>query len=415
MNFINVLLMESFRLCPSGTGLCGGVARYPRLAAPSHFLPQCTRLREDRGRTEARAVAPPRHSRYSWPRDRVRDGTVRRRDPNVVVGAGVGRVSRLDLSVIIPLYNEEDSIELLFQAVMEAVEPLDLAFEIVFVDDGSRDRTFEFAKRLASRDQRVRVIKFRRNYGQTPAMVAGIQYAHGHVLVTMDGDLQNDPADISQLLEKIEEGYDIVVGWRRRRQDKLLTRVLPSKAANWLIAKVTGVPIKDNGCSLKAYRANLIKQIPLYSEMHRFIPAMTSLAGARIAQIPVRHHPRRYGVSKYGLSRVYKVFFDLLAIKSVLILAAHPLFSFTRAAVLAAFVSAILILIVLAQAIASSQPIYIVLPTLSMLFGALALFLVSLGLLAQLVYRTGGLKTKDFSALTARVVQGENEISTKSP
>lgn len=319
----------------------------------------------------------------------------------------------LDLSVIVPAYNEEESVEPLHAAIVEAVEPLKLSFEIVFVDDGSKDATFAVAKRLAERDRRVRVIKFRRNYGQTPAMVAGIEHARGRVLVTMDGDLQNDPADIPEFLAKIEEGYDIVAGWRRRRQDKLVSRVIPSKVANWLIARVTGVPIKDNGCSLKAYRAELIKNIPLYSEMHRFIPAMTSLAGARIAQIPVRHHPRRFGVSKYGLSRVYRVLFDLLAIKTVLVLAARPLFSFTGAALLAASLSAALLVYVLARSVVGEGGFSTVILGLSLLFGVFALFLVSLGLLAQLIYKTGDLKSADFSILTAGLVRDEPDLNPK--
>jgi glycosyltransferase involved in cell wall biosynthesis len=183
------------------------------------------------------------------------------------------------LSVIVPFFNEEDSIEPLHAAIVNALTPLGVDFEMVFVDDGSVDSTIQIATALANRDPRVRVIKFRRNYGQTPAMAAGIEHARGEILVTMDGDLQNDPADIALFLEKMAEGFDIVVGWRYNRQDKLVSRKLPSKVANWLIGKVTGVPIKDNGCSLKAYRASLIKAIPLYSEMHRFIPAMASIAG----------------------------------------------------------------------------------------------------------------------------------------
>ncbi len=174
-------------------------------------------------------------------------------------------------------------------------------------------------------------MKFRRNYGQTPAMAAGIQEARGRVLVTMDGDLQNDPADIALFLEKIDEGNDIVVGWRFNRQDKLITRKIPSRIANWLIGRITGVPIKDNGCSLKAYRAALIKKIPLYSEMHRFIPAMASIAGPRIAEIKVRHHARQFGQSKYGLSRIYKVLLDLMVIKTVASFTARPLLWFTHA------------------------------------------------------------------------------------
>jgi glycosyltransferase involved in cell wall biosynthesis len=226
-------------------------------------------------------------------------------------------VEQPKLSVIVPFYNEEDSIGRMHAAIVAAVEPLGVPFEMVFVDDGSRDRTAEIATGLARQDPRVVFVKFRRNYGQTPAMAAGIQEARGRVLVTMDGDLQNDPADIALFLEKIDEGNDIVVGWRFNRQDKLITRKIPSRIANWLIGRITGVPIKDNGCSLKAYRAALIKNIPLYSEMHRFIPAMASIAGPRIAEIKVRHHARQFGQSKYGLSRIYKVLLDLMVIKTV--------------------------------------------------------------------------------------------------
>jgi glycosyltransferase involved in cell wall biosynthesis len=169
------------------------------------------------------------------------------------------------------------------------------------------------------------VIDFRGNYGQTPAMAAGIDHARGRFIVTMDGDLQNDPADIPVMLDELTDEYDMVVGWRKNRQDKLITRKVPSWIANRLIGKVTGVPIKDNGCSLKVYRASVIKQVPLYSEMHRFIPAMASIAGARVREVAVRHHARQFGQSKYGLSRVYKVLLDLLAIKTITGFAQRPL------------------------------------------------------------------------------------------
>ena len=217
-----------------------------------------------------------------------------------------------ELSIVVPLYNEEDSLRPLYAAITHAVAPLGISFEIVFVDDGSSDATVCIADEIARSDPRVCLVKFRRNYGQTPAMAAGIAQSSGDVIVTMDGDLQNDPADIGALLRKIDEGYDIVVGWRFDRQDKLVSRKIPSRIANKLIAKVTGVPIKDNGCSLKAYRASLIKKIPLYSEMHRFIPAMASIAGPKIAEIKVQHHARQFGQSKYGLSRIYKVLLDLM-------------------------------------------------------------------------------------------------------
>ncbi|NNE35230.1 MAG: glycosyltransferase family 2 protein, partial [Rhodothermales bacterium] len=218
----------------------------------------------------------------------------------------------MDVSVVVPLFNEEESIELLYRSITDAVADVLPDYEIIFVDDGSSDDTFELAEQLAGQNPRLKVLKFRRNYGQTPAMAAGIDHARGEIIVTMDGDLQNDPRDIPELVGKIKEGFDIVVGWRFNRQDKLITRKIPSKIANWLIGKVTGVPIKDNGCSLKAYRADTIKHVPLYNEMHRFIPAMASIAGPRIAEIKVRHHSRQFGDSKYGLSRVYKVLLDLM-------------------------------------------------------------------------------------------------------
>ena len=227
--------------------------------------------------------------------------------------------------MVVPLYNEADNVELMYSAIVAGLENYADEYEIIFVDDGSKDGTLEIARTLAKSDFRLKLIAFRRNFGQTPAMAAGIDHAAGSVIVTMDGDLQNDPTDIIKLVNNIEDGFDLAVGWRYKRQDKLISRKIPSVIANWLIGKVTGVPIKDNGCSLKAYRADLIKRIPLYSEMHRFIPAMSSIAGARIAEIKVQHHARQFGTSKYGLSRIYKVLFDLLAIKTLTAFSSRPL------------------------------------------------------------------------------------------
>jgi glycosyltransferase involved in cell wall biosynthesis len=237
-----------------------------------------------------------------------------------------------DLSVVVPFLNEEESIVHMYDAIAGAVDTLDCETEIIFVDDGSTDRTLELAGEITTRDSRLRIISFRRNYGQTPAMAAGIDHARGRVIVTMDGDLQNDPRDIGSLLAKIDEGYDIAVGWRHNRQDKLITRKIPSMIANRIIGKVTGVPIKDNGCSLKAYRASVIQNVPLYAEMHRFIPAMASIAGPRIAEVKVRHHARNFGESKYGLSRVYKVLLDLLTIKTLVGFCSQPMIWFSMLA-----------------------------------------------------------------------------------
>lgn len=311
----------------------------------------------------------------------------------------------VDLSVIVPLYNEEQSIRPLYHSIVNAVEPLEMTYEIVFVDDGSRDLTFSNARELAANDQRVRVIKFRKNYGQTPAMVAGICHAKGHILVTMDGDLQNDPNDIRNFVEKLGEGYDIVVGWRYNRQDKLITRKIPSRIANWIIGKVTGVAIKDNGCSLKAYRADVIKRIPLYSEMHRFIPAMTSLAGARLAEIKVRHHPRRYGTSKYGLSRIYKVLLDLLAIKTLIAFATRPSLWFSLLALPAALLSIAALGTSIYKLLGPASTFPVPLAGSGVLFGALTLVLVLGGILSELIYKTGDTRLEQLCFLTLEKLQ----------
>ncbi len=302
-------------------------------------------------------------------------------------GRTAGEGGALDLSVIVPAFEEEASVEPLYQGIIEAAAPLGLSFELIFVDDGSRDQTFARCAALAAADPRVKVIKFRRNFGQTAAMVAGIEHAAGATLVTMDADLQNDPADIPKLLAKIREGYDLVVGWRYQRRDKLLSRRLPSVLANRLIAKVTGVDIKDNGCSLKAYRADLIKRVPLYSEMHRFIPAMSSIAGARIAQIKVHHRARQFGRSKYGLSRVYRVLADLIAIKTLLLFADRPLFCFAGSAAIAGALSLVCALVAIYDAVRVQDASVVVAMGVSVMFGALSLFLALIGVIGYLIYQ----------------------------
>ena len=220
------------------------------------------------------------------------------------------------ISIVIPVYNEEENVPILYDKLREVLEKIPYDYEIIFVDDGSIDRTREIVEKIASKDKKVKVIEFARNFGQTPAMMAGMDYATGDVIVTMDGDLQNDPEDIPRLLEKIEEGYDVVSGWRKNRQDAAISRKLPSKIANWLIGKMTGVKIHDYGCTLKAYRSDVIKKVRLYGELHRFIPALASTVTSvsKIIEIPVKHHPRIYGKSKYGISRTFKVLADLFFI-----------------------------------------------------------------------------------------------------
>jgi len=218
------------------------------------------------------------------------------------------------ISIVIPIYNEERNIPILYEKLKSVLNRIPLKHEIVFVDDGSTDGSRKLLEEIAGKDESVRVVEFSRNFGQTPAMMAGMDISKGDVIITMDGDLQNDPEDIPRLLEKIEEGYDVVSGWRKDRKDATLSRKIPSRIANWLIGKLTGVKIHDYGCTLKAYRASILKNVRLYGEMHRFIPAIVSMVTAtdRIVEIPVKHHPRLYGKSKYGISRTLKVIVDLL-------------------------------------------------------------------------------------------------------
>ena len=286
-----------------------------------------------------------------------------------------------DISVCVPIYNEEDSVGPLHEAIVAALEPSGYSFEIVLVDDGSKDDTIPRLRRIVASDPRVVVVRFRRNAGQTSAMQAGIDHATGHYLVTMDGDLQNDPADIPMMIETLGEDYDLVVGWRVNRQDKFLSRKLPSKLANWLIGKVTGLPIRDNGCSLKVYRAEVIRRVPLYSDMHRFIPAMSIPMGARVAEVGVRHHARQFGESKYGLSRIFKVLLDLIVIKTLLVFARRPLARFGGAASVAAVAAGIALL-----AIPASTPA-IVPMTVAALAASLAMFLILLGLVTGVLFQ----------------------------
>ncbi|MCI0463437.1 MAG: glycosyltransferase family 2 protein [Gemmataceae bacterium] len=221
----------------------------------------------------------------------------------------------MNLSVVIPIKDERDNIGPLHERLRAALEPLGLSYEILIVDDGSRDGSYEVLEALAERDPRVKVVRLRRNFGQSAALQAGIDWSCGDVIVTLDGDLQNDPADIPRLLEKLNEGYDAVLGLRQKRQDRLLVRKIPSLLGNWLIRKVTGVHIRDMGCTLRAMRRDLAEGLPLYGEMHRFVPVLAQQYGGRLAQIPVQHHPRVAGKTKYTLSRTFRVILDLITVK----------------------------------------------------------------------------------------------------
>lgn len=231
----------------------------------------------------------------------------------------------VDLSIVVPIYNEEDNVTPLHDRVVAALGDSGLDYELILVDDGSSDGTFPLLRELAARDRRVKVIRFRRNFGQTAAMAAGFAAAAGRVIVPMDGDLQNDPADIPMLCAKIDEGYDVVSGWRKNRQDNFINRRLPSIIANSLISRMTGVHLHDYGCTLKAYRREVLDGVNLYGEMHRFVPALASQVGARVAELPVRHHPRLHGTSKYGISRTTRVVLDLMTVKFLLTYSTKPI------------------------------------------------------------------------------------------
>ena len=219
-----------------------------------------------------------------------------------------------NLSIVVPIYNEVESLPRLIEAIAAVMQANHYRYELICVDDGSTDGSADLLRQIARDRTDLKAVLLRRNYGQTAAMAAGFNTAIGQVIITLDGDLQNDPADIPRLLEKLDEGYDLVSGWRKQRQDATLTRLLPSKIANWLIAKVTDVNIHDYGCSLKAYRSELVMDMNLYGELHRFLPALAFIEGARIAEIPVRHHARKFGYSKYGLGRTFRVVMDLFTI-----------------------------------------------------------------------------------------------------
>ncbi len=228
------------------------------------------------------------------------------------------------LSLVIPIYNEVENIPPLHAAIRNALAPGGLDYEVLFVDDGSTDGSRALLQRLAAEDPRLRVVLLSRNFGQTAAMAAGFDLCRGRYVVTLDGDLQNDPADIPELIRALDDGYDIVCGWRRDRQDRAFSRKLPSRVANRLISSVTGVRIHDTGCTLKAYRQWVVRQLHLYSDMHRFIPALAAGAGAHVGEIPVRHHARRYGKSKYGIGRILRVLTDLLVVRLLVRFASHP-------------------------------------------------------------------------------------------
>jgi glycosyltransferase involved in cell wall biosynthesis len=302
---------------------------------------------------------------------------------------GAGDADAPDISVFLPVYNEEPNLRPLHAKLDEALRKLGRSAEIIYVDDGSSDGSLEILRGLARIDPRVRVVALRRNYGQTAAMAAGIDAATGRVLIPMDADLQNDPADIVRLLEKLDQGYDVVSGWRKNRQDTLITRKIPSMIANRIISWIGGVPLHDYGCSLKAYRRESLEDVRLYGEMHRFIPIYASWAGARVTEIPVEHHPRTMGKSKYGLSRTLKVVLDLLTIKFMASYQTKPIYVFGTFGILAFLISMLSgLYAVFLKIFHRADFVQTPLPILAIVMFAVGIQFLLMGLLAEMLVRT---------------------------
>ena len=294
-----------------------------------------------------------------------------------------------DISVFLPVFNEEPNLLPLHAKLDEALKTLGRSAEIVYVDDGSTDASMRILREIADLDPRVRVVALRRNYGQTAAMAAGIDAARGQVLIPMDADLQNDPADIARLLQKLDEGYDVVSGWRKNRKDKMITRKIPSMLANRLISWIGGVPLHDYGCSLKAYRRELLQDVRLYGEMHRFIPIYAAWAGARVTEIPVEHHARTMGKSKYGLSRTIKVVFDLMTIKFMASYQTKPIYVFGTFGMLAFLISLLGgLYAVFLKLFHKADFVQTPLPILSIVMFAVGIQFLLMGLLAEMLVRT---------------------------
>ena len=294
-----------------------------------------------------------------------------------------------EISVFLPVYNEEPNLLPLHEKLDKALKALGRSAEIVYVDDGSTDRSLKILREIAQLDPRVRVVALRRNYGQTAAMSAGIDAAKGDVLIPMDADLQNDPADIARLLNKLDEGYDVVSGWRKNRKDKMVTRKIPSMLANRLISWIGGVPLHDYGCSLKAYRRESLQDVRLYGEMHRFIPIYAAWAGARVTEIPVEHHARTMGKSKYGLSRTIKVVFDLMTIKFMASYQTKPIYVFGSFGMLAFAISILAgLYAVFLKIFHRADFVQTPLPVLCIVMFAVGVQFLLMGLLAEMLVRT---------------------------
>jgi len=296
----------------------------------------------------------------------------------------------IELSIVVPVLNEADNLKLLYEQITRTVSSR-YSYEIIFIDDGSTDNSFNVLSEIHQNDSKVRVIRFRRNFGQTAALSAGFEHARGRIIVPLDADGQNDPADIPKLLEKLNEGYDIVSGWRRKRHDTVLTRKVPSWAANWLIARITGVKLHDFGCTLKAYRASSLKEIRLYGEMHRFIPALASWSGEKVTELVVNHRPRTKGTAKYGLGRTFKVIMDLITIRFLMSFSTKPIYVFGGLGVLSTLGACLSGAAVLYQKFISASHLSMnknPLLVLTAIFINASIQFILMGLLAELLVRT---------------------------
>ena len=307
--------------------------------------------------------------------------------------------AKRNISIVIPVHNEEESAPRLHEELsrMAASAP-QLQCEFIFVDDGSKDRSWDVLESLHKRDPRVRAVRLKRNFGQTPAMACGIEQARGEFVVTMDGDLQNDPADIPRMIEKLDEGYDLVCGWRHQRQDKLITRKIPSMVANRLIGLLTGVQLHDYGCSLKAYRAEAIKRTPLYAELHRFIPAMSQLTGALVAEMKVNHRARKFGKTKYNLSRTWRVALDMITVSLIIKFAHKPLRFFGMMAIVPTLIGILSIERSWRWYFHQHTQIPQVLPSIALASFWLAVHLWTVGLIAELCIATAHHRSQDLIA-----------------
>ncbi|MGM0365720.1 MAG: glycosyltransferase family 2 protein [Actinomycetota bacterium] len=296
--------------------------------------------------------------------------------------------STTEISVIVPIYNEEKNIKALSSRLKETLEGTGLSYEVLLIDDGSRDSSWEEMVKIHQQDNRFRAIKLRRNFGQTAAMSAGFDYCRGEIAVTLDADLQNEPEDIPKLIEEINKGYDVVSGWRKNRKENYITRRFPSRMANWLISFLTGVRLHDFGCTLKAYKKDVIKNTKLYGEMHRYIPALASWMGINVSEVIVSHNPRKHGKSKYGLNRIFKVFLDIITLKFLLSFSTKPIQIFGLFGIIVGTLGGILTLILIIQRIfflisLGNRPLFI----LAIFLVFIGIQFITFGLLAELNIR----------------------------